>query len=64
MSAEFVTECEKLLLQLKALQKREQKDVNRFIVPQAIPEIYMKKCKVEKQGDVFFCYRLYNANHS
>ena len=36
-----------------------QKDVSRFIVPQAVPEIYMKNERLKNRGDVFFCYRLY-----
>ena len=38
-----------------------QKHENRYFVAQAVPEIYGKKRKVEKQGDVFFCYRLYTS---
>ena len=54
MSADFVTECEKFLFQLKALQKRVQKDVSRFIVPQAVSEIYRKNERLKNRGDVFF----------
>ena len=53
-SADFVTKLEKFLLQLKALQKRLQKDVKRFFVAQAVSEIYGKKRKVEKQGVCVF----------
>ena len=59
ISADFFTKCEKFLFQLKALQKRVQHDVNRFIVPQVVPEIYMKNERLKNRGDVFFCYRLY-----
>ena len=54
MSADFVTECEKFLFQLKAIQKRVQKDENRFIVPQAVPEIYRKNERLKKRGMCFF----------
>ena len=54
ISADFVTECEKFLFQLKALQKRMQKNVSRFCVAQAVPEIYMKKEMLKDRGDVFF----------
>ena len=54
MSADFVTECEKLLFQLKALQKRVQKDVNIFFVAQAVQEIYGKSKRLKNRGDVFF----------
>ena len=59
ISTDFVTECEKFLFQLKALQKRVQKDENRFIVHLLYGSgDKHEKRKVEKQGDVFFCYRL------
>ena len=54
ISVDFVTECEKFLFQLKALQKRVQKDVNRFIVPQAVPEIYKKNERLKNRGMCFF----------
>ena len=31
-----------------------QKDVNRFIVTQAVPEIYRKNERLKNKGDVFF----------
>ena len=54
ISADYVTECEKFLFQLKALQKRVQKDVNKFIVPQAVPEIYRKNERLKNRGMCFF----------
>ena len=59
LSADFVTWFDKFLFQLKALQKRVQKDENRFIVPQAVPEIYRKNERFKNRGMCFFCYRLY-----
>ena len=53
ISADYVNECEKFLFQMKALQKRVQKDVNRFIVPQVVPEIYAKT-KVSKTARCVF----------
>ena len=54
ISADFVTWFDKFLFQLKALQKRVQKDVNRFIVPQAVPEIYMKNERWKNRGMCVF----------
>ena len=54
ISADFVTECEKFLFQLKALQKRMQKDGSRFFVAQAFPEIYEKNEMLKKGGMCFF----------
>ena len=62
MCGGFFTRFVKFLFQLKALQKRVQKDVNRFIVPQAVPDIYRKNERLKNRGDVFFCYRLYGCN--
>ena len=54
ISADFVTWFDKFFFQLKALQKRVQKDVNRFIVPQAVPEIYRKNERLKNRGMCFF----------
>ena len=53
ISADFVTWFDKFLFQLKALQKRMQKDENRFTVPQAVPEIYRKNERLKTGGCVF-----------
>ena len=58
ISANFFTRCEKFLFQLKVLQKRMQKDVNRFFVAQAVLEIYGKNARLKNRGYVFFCYSL------
>ena len=49
-----MTGFEKFLFQLKTLQKWMQKDVNRFFVAQAVPEINGKKERLKNCGDVFF----------
>ena len=54
ISADFVTWFDKFLFQLKALQKRVQKDVNRFFVAQAVPEIYGKNERLKNRGMCFF----------
>ena len=59
ISTDFVTVCEKFLFQLKALQKRMQKEASRFFVAQAGPEIYEKNEMLKNRVDVFFCYSLY-----
>ena len=46
-------------MRTKALQKKMQKDVSRFFVAQAVPEIYEKNEMLKNRGEVFFCYSLY-----
>ena len=52
--ADFVIGFEKLLFQLKALQKLIPKDVNIFFVAQTLPEIYRNNVKLKTGGMCFF----------
>ena len=36
-----------------------QKDISRFFVAQAVPEIYEKNEMLKNRGMCFFCYALY-----
>ena len=51
---DFVTRFEKYLVQLKALQKRVQKDENKYFVAQSVPEIYGKNERLKNSGMCFF----------
>ena len=58
ISADFFIGCEKFLFQLKALQKRMQKDKGRFFLAQALRE----KRNVEKLGGCVFLLLTVNAS--
>ena len=62
ISADFVTVWEKFLFQLKALQKRMQKDASRFFVAQVGPEIYEKNEMLKNRGMCFFVIHCRQCN--
>ena len=64
ISADFVIKFGKFLFQRRALQKLISKNVNRFFVGQAVPEIYVKNVRLKNRGYVFFCYWLYANRQS
>ena len=62
ISADFVTGYEKFLFQLKVLQKRMQKNLSRFFVAQAVPEIYVKNEVLKNRGMFFFVIHCMSIN--